>query len=585
LRYLQTKNSLLKENSWYQFNSTTIILNLAQTFSAMKRPYKYLKISLIAIVIAVALPAATPSERYFEIAKNLDIMATLFREVNTFYVDEINTSRLMQTGIEAMLESLDPYTNYIPEDDIEDYLTMTTGQYAGVGLLIGRINGKNTVIMPYEGYSAEKNGLKIGDELLKVEEIDVTTKSIDEIGKLLKGQLDTELKMTVKRTGQENPLLITLKREKITISNVPYFGMLPNNVGYIKLSEFTPNAGKEVRDAFINLKSKGATKIVLDLRDNPGGLLHEAVNVSSVFIPQGKEVVSTKGKVTEWNKTYNTTTPPVDLEMPLAVLISSGSASAAEIVAGVVQDYDRGVLVGQKSFGKGLVQTQRDLTYNAKLKVTTAKYYTPSGRCIQALDYTNRNEDGSVGKVPDSLKVAFKTKNGRTVYDGGGVDPDKLVERTQYAPITYSLVTKGLVFRFATEYYYKHPSIPSAREFKLTDAEYNEFVAWLNDKEFDYTTKVEKSIDELIVHAKKEKYYQDIEKQIQSLRTQVMHNKESDLIKFKDEITQLIEEEIASRYYWNKGLIEASVDSDPELVAAIQLLEDKATYTKTLSNQ
>lgn len=551
----------------------------------MNRLHKSIKIALFAIVITLALPAATPSERYFEIAKNLDIMATLFREVNTFYVDEVNPAQLMQTGIEAMLESLDPYTNYIPEDDIEDYMTMTTGQYAGVGLLVGKINGKNTVIMPYEGYSAEKSGLKIGDELLKINEVDVATKSIDEIGKLLKGQIDTELSMTVKRMNQIDPLQVTLKREKVTISNVPFFGMLPNNVGYIKLSDFTQGAGKEVRDALLNLKSKGANKIVLDLRDNPGGLLHEAVNVSSVFIPQNKEVVSTKGKVTEWNKTYNSTNPPIDTEIPLAVLTSSGSASAAEIVAGVIQDYDRGIIVGQKSYGKGLVQATRPLTYNSQLKVTTAKYYTPSGRCIQALDYSNRNEDGSVGKVPDSLKVAFKTKNGRIVYDGGGVDPDKLVERTQYAPITFALVSKGLIFRFSTEYFYKHPTISSAREFKLSDAEYNEFVKWLADKNFDYTTKVEKSIDELIAHAKKEKYYQDIEKQIQSLRTQVMHNKESDLQKFKDEITQMLEEEIVSRYYWHKGLVEASFDRDAELTAAIQLLDDNANYAKILTNK
>ena len=348
-------------------------------------------------------------ERYFEIAKNLDIFATLFKEVNTYYVDEINPNTFMRSGIEAMLRTLDPYTNYIAEDDIEDYRTMTTGQYGGIGALIGKRNKKNTVIMPYIGFPAHKAGLQIGDELILVDEIEVQEKTTSEISKLLKGQANTSLKLTIKRYGVDDQLELNLTREKITIDNVPYYGMVSEDVGYIKLSDFTTNAGKEVKNALLELKNEGATSIILDLRDNPGGLLNEAVNVSNVFIPKGSEVVSTRGKVRDWNKIYKALNIPVDTEIPVVVITNSRSASAAEIVAGVIQDYDRGVLVGQKTFGKGLVQATRPLTYNAQLKVTTAKYYTPSGRCIQAIDYSNRNEDGSVGKIPDSLKVACWT--------------------------------------------------------------------------------------------------------------------------------------------------------------------------------
>ncbi|MDN4166174.1 S41 family peptidase [Cytophagales bacterium LB-30] len=551
-----------------------------------KNIFKRLIYSVFASLLFIVLfVAATRSDRYFEIAKNLDIMATLFREVNTYYVDEVNPAKLMQTGMIAMLESLDPYTNYIAEDDIEDYMTMTTGQYAGVGLLIGRVNEQNVVIMPYEGYSAQKNGLKIGDKLLKVDEVDVTKKSTEEIGRLLKGQVNTSLNITVQRFGKTEPITVTLQREKVTISNVPFHGMISSDVAYIKLSDFTQGAGREVRDALVELKAKGAKKVILDLRDNPGGLLSEAINVSNVFIPKGKEVVTTRGKVTEWNKTYATQMAPADTEIPVAVLTSSGSASAAEIVAGVIQDYDRGVLVGQKTFGKGLVQATRPLTYNAQLKVTTAKYYTPSGRCIQALDYSNRNEDGSVGKVPDSLKVAFKTTNGRVVYDGGGVDPEIVLDKQVYAPITVSLVSKGLVFQYANEFHYKNPTIASAESFSLSNAQYQEFCVWLKDKEYDYTTKVEKTMNELIESAKKEKYYSDIKAQIESLDQQIKHNKETDLQKFATEIRHILEEEIASRYYFQKGLIQASLSHDAEVKKALEILNTTDSYNQLLARK
>jgi carboxyl-terminal processing protease len=545
---------------------------------------KVAAVLIIAMTVAGLWAFNNPTEKYFEIIKNLDIFATLYKEVNTYYVDEVDPNQLIKTGIDAMLESLDPYTNYIPEDDIEDYRTMTTGQYGGIGALIGTRNGKNMIIMPYEGFPAHESGLKIGDEIIRVDGINVKDKAYTDISKLLRGQANSKLQIAVKRYGVPELVNIEMTREKITIDNVPYFGLIDDGIGYIKLSDFTTNAGKEVKNAVVALQGQGATKFILDLRGNPGGLLNEAVNVSNIFIPKGSEVVSTKGKMTDWNKTYKALNPPVDTEMPLVILTSSSSASAAEIVAGVVQDYDRGVLVGQKTFGKGLVQATRPLTYNSQLKITTAKYYIPSGRCIQAIDYSNRNEDGSVGKVPDSLKVVFKTRSGRVVYDGGGVDPDIVINLGFLTPIAVSLISKGLIFDYATEYYYNHETIASSKDFKLTDAEYNDFVTWLNDKDYDYTTRVEYSIDELIKQAKKEKYYEDIDQQIQSLKTKVMHNKNTDLQKFKADINQILEEEISSRYYLRKGVIETSFSADESIKAAIEVLKDSDRYHQILQS-
>lgn len=522
---------------------------------------------------------------YFEIAKNLDIFATLYKEVNKYYVDEVNPNSFMKTGIDAMLSSLDPYTNYIPEDEIEDFRTMTTGEYGGIGAIVGKRNNKNTVLMSYKGFPAEKSGLRIGDVILKINDIDLKYKSTDAVSKLLKGQAKTPLKLTIQRYGIEDPFEVNLQRERISVNNVPYYGMINSETAYIKLSDFTTGAGREVEKAMTTLKSKGATQVILDLRDNPGGLLSEAVNVSNIFIPKGAEVVSTKGRIEDWNKTYVALNNPVDVEIPIVVLTNNRSASAAEIVAGVIQDYDRGVLVGQKTFGKGLVQATRPLTYNSQLKITTAKYYTPSGRCIQAIDYSHRMEDGSAEKLPDSLKAEFKTTRGRTVFDGGGIDPDVFVKVPTYSPILISLAGKGLLFDYATLYRHEHPQIASARDFNLSEEEYDQFVAWLSDKDYDYTTKVEKTIGDLIDNAKQEQYFDDIKDQIESLRTKVQHNKETDLQKFKKEITGMLEQEIVSRYYLQEGIIEASFKEDPEIIKAVDVLGNNELYAKTLKGQ
>jgi carboxyl-terminal processing protease len=549
------------------------------------KKYKIFILGSILTLSTLGLYSFTHSDKYFEIAKNLDIFATLFKEVNTYYVDEVNPNKFMKDGIDAMLENLDPYTNYIPEDEIEDYRTHMTGQYGGIGAVIGSRNDHAMILMPYEGFPAHKSGLMIGDEIILVDGIETKGKNTGDISKLLKGQAGTTVKVTIKRYGVPENFEVILTREKIKIENVPYYGMINDKTGYIKLSEFTNNASKDVKNALTELKAKGAKSVVFDLRDNPGGLLNEAINISNIFIPKDKSIVSTKGKTAEWNKVYYATSSPVDIDIPLVMLTSSRSASASEIVSGVIQDYDRGVIVGQRSYGKGLVQATHPLSYNSQLKITIAKYYTPSGRCIQAIDYTHRNEDGSAGKIPDSLRTPFKTKNGRTVYDGGGITPDIAVEKKPIAPIIGSLYGKNLVFDFATMYVSTHKTILPAKEFVFTDADYDTFLKWLVGKEYDYKTKVEGTVDELEKISKTEKYYDGIKDQIESLRKQVSHNKENDLTTFKEEIKEMLEEEIISRYYLQKGIIEASFDDDEDIKAALKILDSPEEYSKILSGK
>lgn len=549
---------------------------------------KLLKSTLCAGIVAVAallLSFSDPGQRYFEIAKNLDIFVTLFKEVNALYVDEVNPNHAIKNGIDAMLASLDPYTNYIPEDDIEDFRTQSTGQYGGVGAVTSKIEGKVRVVMVMEGYPAQKGGLKIGDEILKIDDVGIDELSRQEAADLMKGQANTPVSLTVKRYNEKEPVTLTFTREKVKISNVPFYGMVTDKIGYVKLTEFTVDAGKEVKQAVVKLKSEGAEKLILDVRGNPGGLLMEAVNITNIFIPKGREVVSTKGKIEDNNQRYKTLNQPVDTNIPLAVLINSGSASASEIVAGTLQDYDRGLIIGRKSFGKGLVQITRPLTYNAQLKVTTAKYYTPSGRCIQALDYSHRNEDGSVGTVPDSLKSEFKTTNNRSVYDGGGIDPDIVTEKETMSTVAYTLYTKGLIFDYGTRYYYENDTIVNARNFALTDTEYNGFKQWVSDKDYHYTTKVDNALKKLRDSAKEEMYYSDIEENLASLEKTLEDSKENDLEDFKDQIIDLLEEDIISRYYLEKGAIESSFGKDRDVIKAIEILDDKERYNELLGNK
>ncbi|MGY3087898.1 carboxyl-terminal processing protease [Hymenobacter sp. UYAg731] len=530
----------------------------------------------------VSFRAASDNERYFEIAKNLDIFATLFKEVNTYYVDEITPAKLVKTGIDAMLRSLDPYTNYIPEDDIEDFRTMTTGQYGGIGASVVKRNGKTVVQSAYEGYPAQKAGLLPGDEILDINGVVVDKKSNGDISKLLKGQANSVVKLLVTRYGQDKPVQIDITRDKIQVDNVPYTGMISGDVGYFQLGSFTVDAGKEVRAAVSKLKEQGAKKIVFDIRDNPGGLLNEAVNISNLFIDKGLDVVSTKGKVTEWNKTYKALDVPLDTQIPVAIITSSRSASASEIVSGVLQDYDRAVVVGERTFGKGLVQATRPLSYNSQLKVTTAKYYIPSGRCIQEIDYAHRSEDGTLGKFPDSLRTAFKTTAGRTVYDGGGVAPDVEVNDREIADITRILLQKSYLFDYATRYRAEHATIVPARQFKLSDVDYQKFVAYLQGKNISYSTDAEKALTDLSKKVKEEKHYDDVKLELEAIRKKVTVNKANDLQRFKPEIKELLEQEIVSRYYFEKGRTEAGFDDDPNIIAAVAVLNDPNRYAALL---
>lgn len=551
----------------------------------MKVFLKKIKLLFIAGLIGgYAILSYSFVDSYFEVSKNLDIFATLFRELNIYYVDETNPGDLMKKGIDDMLESLDPYTNYIPESEIEDYRYMTTGQYGGIGALI-RQDGDYVVISePYEGFPAQKSDLRAGDKILRINDTDAKGKKTEDISKFLKGQPSSVIKIVIEREGEKKPIEKIINREEIKIKSVSYSGMLSPNIGYIKLTGFTENAANEVKEALVELKKNPELKsLVFDLRGNPGGLLKEAVDIVNLFEGKGTDIVSTRGKVKDWDKVHKGLNSPVDTETPITILIDRGSASASEIVSGALQDLDRGVVIGQRSYGKGLVQQTRPLSYNAQLKVTVAKYYTPSGRCIQALDYSHRNDDGSVSKVPDSLISAFKTRNGRIVYDGGGIAPDINTETQKYSSILTSLVTKNLVFNYATKYRTSHASIIAAKDFKLTDAEYDDFIVFLNGKDYDYTTKTEKTLDELKENAKDDKAIDAIKAAIDALKIKVMHNKKEDLIKYKPEIKQFLEEEIASRYYFQNGRMEASLKDDIDLKEALSVLNDPERYKKILT--
>lgn len=539
------------------------------------------KISLAAVACLLGLAAFTPAaEPYFDIAKNLDIFTTLFREVNAYYVDEVNPETLIHTGIDGMLESLDPYTQFIPEDDRDAFSIQTTGQYAGIGALISTLNNRNVITHPYENFPAHRAGVKVGDEIIAVDDKNVRGKTTREISALLKGNPQSGVAITVDRQGKQ--LTFKLTREQIKINNVTYQGLLDNTIGYIRMEEFTPGASREVEVAWQALRQQGATKLILDLRDNPGGLLYEAVNIVNLFIPKGKEVVSTKGKVNEWNKSYRTLNQPVDLQTPLVVMIDGGSASASEILAGALQDYDRAVLVGQKTYGKGLVQTPRQLPYGAQVKITTARYYIPSGRCIQALDYGHRAADGSVKRFADSLKSAFKTLNGRTVYDGGGLDPDVAVSLQPYGTALIQLAQSGLIFEYANKYCAEHTAPSSFAGFSLSDAEYKAFEDWLKARKFVYATDLEKQVETLEAAAKQSKVPGGVDPVLLSLKSRISAHHAGYMTRFRSEIQPLLEEEIGFHTSLHRGRTEASFDHDETLREARRLLSDGDAYQKLL---
>jgi carboxyl-terminal processing protease len=521
----------------------------------------------------------------FELAKNLDIYHTLIRELRLYYVDDIKVGKIFEASIDDMLETLDPYTVYYPESEIEDYRFITTGQYGGIGALM-RTNDKDIIIDEiYQNYPADKAGFKPGDIIKSVGGQETGTSSYDDISILMKGAPDTEIEVSVYRPSENKTITKILKRERIKIENVPYFGMLNENTGYIKLSGFTQTAFSEVKDALEALKLKNANSLVLDLRDNPGGLLIEAVKIVGLFVDKGTNVVSTKGKVKQWNQSFSTLTAPMDTKIPIVVLVNRNSASASEIVAGALQDLDRAVIMGERTYGKGLVQTTRDLSYNAKLKVTTAKYYIPSGRCIQALDYSHRNPDGSVGYVPDSLISEFKTSRGRKVYDGGGIVPDVKLESEENSPIANHLLSSYIIFDYATNYAAKHDSIIRPENFELSDGDYNKFIDFVVNKKLEYKTETENSLDKLIETAKKEKYYSVANEEIEALKKKLNHVVKDDMVRFKGDIKLLLCEEIVKRYFYQKGIIEYEIGKNALIKKALGLVKNLNGYNSLLEPQ
>jgi len=538
--------------------------------SLLKKPKTWIASALL---IAVLSSATVLTDEYFEISKNLEIFTSLYKELNIYYVDDTKPGTLMKTGIDAMLRSLDPYTVYYPESKIEDAIFMQTGQYGGIGASVGTIDGKITIMETFQGFAAVKAGLKAGDVITKVAGKSVEGKNHEDITDLLMGQPGSVVELTITRVGDPAPINVKVTREEIKMKDVPYFAMLEDGkTGYIKLDGFTQTASAEVRTAFTDLKKKNMSQCVLDLRGNGGGLLREAINIVNFFVPKGTEIVRTKGKIEEWNKTYTALNEPLDTQIPLIVLVDGMSASASEIVSGSLQDLDRAVVLGEESYGKGLVQQTKDLAYNSKMKLTVAKYYTPSGRCIQRLDYSHRDDQtGTVKAVSDSLIKPFKTKNGRTVFDGRGISPDVEVKRDDASNILAGLMNHYVVFNWASIYAAKHSTIDSASTFRLSDNDYNDFVNYAVQQKFEYNTNTEELYKKFKDAAKDEKYYEGAEKEFDQLFARIEPNKNQDLMKFKKQITEYLESEIVSRYYYQDGRLKASLPQDPVTKRALQV--------------
>jgi len=545
------------------------------------RSGKIIIVVSILLVIGISTGFLVNQEtRDFRIAKNLDIFFSLFRELNTFYVDEIDPDKVIKAGIDNMLKTLDPYTVYFPESEAGEFSIMISGRYGGIGSLVRSIGDYVVISEVYKGFPADKAGIKPGDLLKKVDGVSLKGLPTDKVSEKLKGNPGTEISVTIERNGKETEY--PLKREKIIMPPVPYYGMIDSKTGYIRFTNFTQNCIEDVKTALNALKENKAQQIILDLRGNPGGLLTEAVEIVNLFVAEGNEVVSTKGKDKQFYEDFKTTKQPLDEKIPLAIIINRGSASASEIVAGAIQDLDRGIIIGQRSYGKGLVQITRPLSYNTQLKVTTAKYYIPSGRCIQARNFSHPNEDGSVGIIPDSLISEFKTKNGRIVKDGGGITPDIEVLPEPLSQISRELFLRNYIFDFATNYYWTHPNIKTPDQFTFTDQDYDDFKTFLLNRKFNYKTVTEESLNELITNAKKEKYY-DIHKDLfNDLEKDIAHNLDQDLKMFRSEITDLMEDEIISRYFYESGAIEWTIKKDEQVSKAIDILNNKEEYSSIL---
>lgn len=534
----------------------------------------------IGLIVLFGLIGISTELNDFEIAKNLEIFSNIYKELNMAYVDDIDPEHLMEIGINAMLHSLDPYTTYIPAKEVEEFRSTITGQYVGIGTPIIETEGGAIIMIPYENSPAQLAGLRLGDKLLEINGKSVLDNTVNDISNKIRGLPNSEVKIKVQRYGIEEPLIITIKRQEINVENIPYYGMLENNLAYIILNSFSENAGKNVATALSKLKEAHTVEgVILDLRGNGGGLLGEAVNVANVFLDKGSMITQIKGRDKDLQQVFRTLNHSIDNKVPVCVLIDNTSASASEIVAGAIQDLDRGVIIGQRSFGKGLVQSTRDLSFGGVIKLTTARYYIPSGRCIQALKY----ENGKAVAVIDTLHTPYTTQNGRPVFDGGGIKPDIVIDNQAFLKITMSLNGYLHLFDFASWYYSEHKTIPAGQEFKLTDIDFKDFLAFLKRRGYSYKTETEELLEKLQKTTEKEHYGKAIEAELKGVKTVLENSREGELEKHKESILQVLQSCIASHYYNERGALEAGINRDIELQKAQEILLDKEAYKKILT--
>ena len=548
-----------------------------------RKGFRYILLSGIVVVAGGLFMAASNPD--FALGRNLQILFNLFRELNLMYVDPVDPDKMLEDAAEGMVSRLDPYTELIPESEMSDFEIMTTGKYGGMGAMIRKSGDYVMIAQPYRGFPADKAGLVIGDLVLEVNGQDIKGMEVADVSARLKGTPGTPLKLKVRKLLSGEIQEVSLKRERITISGVTYSGMVADSIGYIAHSDFTEDCSSDIRNAFMSLKKQGMKALILDLRSNGGGILQEAVKILSMFVPKGTEVVRMQGRQKQTDATFITQNDPVDTEIPLVVLVNSTSASASEIVSGALQDLDRAVLIGQRTFGKGLVQSTIPLGYNAYVKLTTAKYYIPSGRCIQAIDYAHRAEDGSVGAVPDSLIREYTTRQGRKVYDGGGIMPDIRIPASYYSNFAIALYNNGFIEDFANEYYKEHREGVDVDTFKLSEAEYQDFVRFMADKTVDFESETKEALDQLRKKAERDKYLDRISDELTAIENKIQEDKQSDLTSFREDITRLIEGEILLRYHYKEGVARHNLPTDPGVTEAVKLLNDPVRYQQILTSQ
>lgn len=545
-----------------------------------------MKLKTLILMLAICLPAIAQEQKEFRINKNLTIYNDVMRQLDLNYVDTLNYDQMVKTSIDAMLGKLDPYTVYLPEDKTEDLQFMTTGAYGGIGAVISQRNGKSYITDPYEGMPAQRNDVRAGDIILEIDGKSTKGKTLNEVSNMLRGKPHDKIRLKLERYGEKKTIIREFERETIQINPVGYAGIVANGTGYVQLNEFTDKAATEFKAAVNRMvKSDSISALVIDLRDNGGGIIDEAIKIVGYFVPKGTEVVSTKGKITSTERVYKTTTEPIYPDMKLAVLTNRASASASEIVAGAMQDLDRAVLIGERTFGKGLVQNIRPISYDGHLKITTAKYYIPSGRCIQAIDYSHRNEDGSVGRVPDSLTHVFHTKNGRIVRDGGGISPDIDIKPKEGINITYYIYIQNMHFDFATKYAAEHPTIAPPDKFSISQEDYKAFEDFLEEKKFHYTTETEKFYGQLLELASYEGLDSIARPEFEALKQKLTPDISQALVTYKDDITDLLNMEIIKRYYFQKGEVQYSLRHDKELQKAREILNDDTQLNELLGKK